>query len=240
MLVVAACQKEDPQAPKKEPLDYSIQVIPNIQEIFSDHVDLINAMDTLLHFGDNPPQLSKLIVDTSDQHLDTLLGFCGNNLLLKSHIKSDPNSTFPAPNPIFSTYQFLVEDQHKGIASMHFRSAKHDSGPDNHYIETATCRDSVFIMGEKPFFTAYYFQDLNIDNVNNGYTFTDPKPKQAFILTGEVTDNGIKDLYIGFKIYHYEDSSNAGIGGFNIGDIVVYYKDFLPFTYWYPNQTYNN
>lgn len=95
-------------------------------------------------------------------------------------------------------------------------------------------------MGEKPFFTIYFFQKLKKDLVVPGYHPQDVGAKQAFIISGEVTDNGIKDLYIGFKVYGYDIPTSAGIGGLNIGDIIVYYRDFMPFTYWDTTPQYNN
>lgn len=235
IFVAVSCQKEN----NVEPLDYSIQVIPDIATIFKDHYDLITAMNDLnqLHFGDNPPQV--YAIDSSDERQDTL-GFCNSNLELKKYIKSDPTSSFPAPTIIFHTYQFLIDSQHKGVASMYFRSPKLEEGPDNHFVETAVCLDSVFIMGEKPFFTAYYYQNIKTDKVIPGNTSPDPGPKQAIIISGKVTDNGIEDFYIGIKICGYSNMEDSGFvpgfSGLNIGDIAVYYKDFMPFTYWKPNQ----
>lgn len=239
-LIFAAisCQKDN-----VEPLDYSVQVIPDIATIFKEHYDLIEAMYDLdqLHFGDNPPKL--YAVDTTNGHQDTL-GFCSSHLSLKTFIKSDSTSTFPAPTVIFYTYQFLINDQHKGVSSLYFRSPKLEEGPENHFIETATCLDSVFIMGEKPYFTAYYYQDIKTDKVIYGSTFPDPGPKQAVILSGKITDNGIEDFYIGVKICGFSNLEGSGFtpgfSGLNIGDIEVYYKDFMPFTYWNPNQTNND
>lgn len=239
ILMAISCQKED----HVEPLDYSVQVIPDIANIFKDHYDLITAMNDFdqLHFGDNPPKL--YTIDTTDGRKDTL-GFCSSHLELKKYIKSDPTTAFPAPTIIFYTYQFLIKEQHKGISSMHFRSPKLDEGPENHFIETATCHDSVFIMGEKPYFTAYYFQDIQTDKVIYGNVFPDPKPKQAVILSGKVTEEGIEDFYIGIKISGYANLAaggfTPGFSGLNIGDIEVYYKDFMPFTYWTPDQTNND
>lgn len=239
IFLALSCQKED----NVEPLDYSVQVIPDIAHIFKDHYDLITVMNDLeqLHFGDNPPKL--YTIDTTNGRKDTL-GFCSSHLELKEFIKSDSTSAFPAPTIIFYTYQFLIRDQHKGVSSMNFRSPKLDEGPENHFIETATCRDSVFIMGEDPYFTAYYFQDIQTDKVIYGNVFPDPKPKQAVILSGKVTDRGIEDFYIGIKISGYANLDaggfTPGFSGLNIGDIEVYYKDFMPFTYWIPEQPNNN
>lgn len=239
LLAVSACKKDD--KPPKEPIDYMVQTIPDIHVVFADHVDLIEAMDTLLHFGENPPLLSKLIADTSDQHKDTILGFCNDSLILKYYYKSDPNAFYPGPPELVrGTYQFLLKNQHRGVSSLNFRSINYDNGPDDHYIESASRRDSVFIMGENPFFTIYFFQKLKKDLVVPGYQPQDPGVKEAFIISGEVTSNGIKDLYIGFKVYGYDIPTSAGIGGLNIGDIVVYYRDFLPFTYWDPKSLYTD
>lgn len=238
LLSAFACKKDD--KPSQEPIDYTVQTIPDIHALFEDHADLINAMDTLLHFGDNPPQLTKLIVDTSDKHLDTLLGFCNDSLVLKKYYQIDTTAIYRPPELVRGTYQFLFDNQHRGVASLNFRSINYDNGPDDHYIESASRQDSVFIMGEKPFFTIYFFQKLKKDLVVPGYHPQDVGAKQAFIISGEVTDNGIKDLYIGFKVYGYDIPTSAGIGGLNIGDIIVYYRDFMPFTYWDTTPQYNN
>ena len=236
-LAVVSCQKKE----DVEPLDYSVQVIPDIATVLHDHYDLISTMNELgqLHFGDTPPQLSKLIADTTGQQQDTLLGFCGDHLKSEKYIPSDPNNPYTQGMFVnISKNQFLFFDQHKGISSLYFRSPKLDSGPDMHFIEKATCHDSIFIMGTDSLFTAYYFQDLKRDIVNMPNSNPDLIVKQAVILSGKVTDNGIKDLYFGIKVYGYSNTLNftPGTSGFNIGDIVVYYKDFMPFTYWDPNQ----
>ena len=239
LLAASACKKDD--KPPQEPIDYMVQTIPDIHALFKDHVDLIDAMDTLLHFGDTPPLLSKLIEDTTDQHKDTVLGFCNDSLVLKHYHKSDPNAFYPGPPELVrGTYQFLFNNQHRGVASLHFTSINHDNGPDDHYIESASRRDSVFIMGEKPYFTVYFFQQLKKDLVVSGYHPQDVGARQAFIISGEVTDNGIKDLFVGFKVYGYDIPTSAGIGALSIGDIVVYYRDFMPFTYWDTTPKYTN
>lgn len=237
-LAIAACQKEN-DSTQEAPKDYSIQVIPNIHEILADHIDLINVMDTLLHFGDNPPQLSKLIVDTTDSHKDTLLGFCNDSLSLKLYLMADSSAAYKPSELIRGTYQFLFDGQHRGVSSLYFKSTNHDNGPTDHYIETAQCLDSVFIMGDNQRFTAFYFQKLKKDLNINGFCPPDPGAKEVIILSGKATENGIKDFYIGIKVYGFDDSSNAGIGGLNIGDIILYYRNFMPFTYWDPTQTYD-
>ena len=238
LLAASACKKDD--KPPQEPIDYMVQTIPDIHALFKDHVDLIDVMDTLLHFGDTPPLLSKLIEDTTDQHKDTVLGFCNDSLVLKHYHKSDPTSLYPGPPKISTaTYQFLFDKQHRGVSSMNYKINHDDSGPDNHAIESAYCSDSVFIMGENQKFTVYLYQKLKMDYVIPGFPqIPDNGPKQAFIISGEVTTDGIKDLYIGFKVYGYDNPTSAGIGALNIGDIVVYYRDFMPFTYWDPKPKY--
>lgn len=238
LLGLAACQKDNTNPQNTAPVDYAVQVIPDIQTIFADHLDLISFMDTLLHFGDMPPRLTKTVVNSAGKEI--LWGFCNDSLVLKKYHKSDPTTVYTPSDMIYGTYCFLFNDQHRGVSSMHFRSNYHDDGPDNYYFETAKRTNSVYIMGSAPYFTAYYFQERK-KNINiNGYSPTDPGAKEAIILTGEVTNDGIKDLYIGFKVYAYDDPSIAGFGGFNIGDIAVYYRDFMPFTYWNPNQNYNH
>lgn len=217
-----------------------VQAIPDIHEIFKDHVDLIEVMDTLLHFGDTPPKLSKLIVDASEHHKDTLLGFCNNYLDRKKYIKKRPETIFSPSDTIYGTYQFLFDNQHRGVSSLRFRCTNHDEGPNNHFYEDAKLNDSVFIMGTDPWFTVYYYQNRKKHLVVNGFVPNDPGAKEAVILSGKVTENGVRDFYIGIKVYDYDDPSVAGMGGFDIGDIVVYHKDFLPFTYWDTIPKYTN
>ena len=238
IFAAVSCQKKD----DVEPLDYSVQVIPDIATILHEHYDLINVMDSLgqLHFGDNPPRL--YTVDTTDGHQDTL-GFCHNRLKLLKYLKKAPSSQFKPSDTILSTYQFLFCNQHKGISSLYFRNKSYDNGPNNHYIESASRHDSVFIMGAGAYFTAYYFQNLKKDLVTNGITFDDPGAEQAIILSGQVAKDGIKDFYIGFKLCNYSNANlnfTPGFSAFNIGDVVVYYKAFMPFTYWKPDQTNND
>lgn len=227
-----SCQKEDDTPATSEPLDYALQVIPDIHEVMP--ADLLEAIgEENLHFGDNPP---RLLIDS--------LGFIKKPAIIQNYIQADTNSvyTLRIGEPKFYTFCFRFTDQHRGIAKYDYKCQYIDTiyGGVMHeyYIEYANVQDSVFIMGDAPYFTAYFHQ--NRQKESSVPTIVDYGAHEATILTGEVTDTGIKNFYYGMKITGYDNPAGAGIDCLNIGDIVIFYIDFLPFRYWDPSHHYNN
>lgn len=231
MLGTTSCQKPDVHS--NQPLDYALQVIPDIHEVMP--MDFLETMSSLnaLHFGDNPPALQ---IDS--------LGFVKRDALVKEFIKADSTSEYNLIVGEIKKYTnyFLFHDQHRGVAKYDYKCVNLDTvyGGVSHqyYIEYADVTDSVFIMGNKPFFTAYFTQKRHKES--NLPTITDYGSHEYVILSGEVTSTGVKNLYYGLKIKGYDNPADAGYACLNINDIVVFYIDFLPFRYWDPSQHYNN
>lgn len=251
LLCTTSCTKPIDGA-LNEPLDYALQVIPDIHEVMPR--DLVKAMtaipDTVggqpvthnaLHFGDNPPSL--VFMDN-----DTLLGFMKDFFLQKVYIPVDSTcayaSTFYPNKPLQSINCFLFHDQHRGVAKYDFKEnyIKINEGPNNYAYETAHLTDSVFIMGEGNDFTAYYTQKRSFVASPNNQNPNYMNPSEYVILSGTVTATGIKNLFFGKKIKNYDNPDPILIGNRypNINDILIYYKDFVPFAYWDPNHHYNN
>lgn len=231
LLCSTSCTKPIDGA-QNRPLDYALQVIPDIHEVMPH--DLLEAVGVeKLHFGDNPPKLS----------LDSL-GFARKPAVIYDYIKYDSTTSYSliVGEPKFYTFFFKFSDQHRGIAKYDFKCQYIDSiygGVDHqYYIEYAHVEDSVFIMGDAPYFTAYFNQ--NRIKESSISTIVDYGSHEATILTGEVTPTGIKDLYYAMKITGYDNPVDAGDRCLNINDIVIFYIEFLPFRYWDPTQHYNN
>ena len=230
-LALYSCQKDYPIT-THEPLDYALQVIPDIHDVTP--TDLMEAVGiTNLHFGDNPP---KLYIDS--------LGFVRKYAKVWNFIKADSTTQYGMTIGETKLYTncFHFYDQHRGIAKYDYKCVNLDTiyGGVSHqyYIEYSNVTDSVFIMGEKPYFTAYFTQKRHKES--SFPNMTDYGSHEYIILTGEVTSTGIKDFYYGLKVKAYDNPADAGYSCLNINDIVVYYIDFLPFRYWDPSQHYNN
>ena len=228
----ASCQKEDDTPATNQPLDYALQVIPDIHDVIP--MDLLEALgEDHLYFGDNPPKLS----------LDSL-GFVKKPAVIYDFIKADSTSEYNlrVGEPKFYTFCFRFSDQHRGIAKYDYKCQYIDTiyGGVYHeyYIEYANVTDSVFIMGDAPYFTAYFHQDRRKESSSSA--IVDYGVHEASVLSGKVTETGIKDLYYAMKVVGYDNPVDAGSTCLNINDIVIFYIDFLPFRYWDPTHHYNN
>ena len=272
LFFVASCKKyEEPNPTSANSIDYALQVIPDIHKWAEEinAIDLVEAMNSIpatidghettisaLHFGDNPPVLSK-IQDGS------LLGFVTQGKVVgvnpppqntpkiaymqsKKYIPCGPS--FPSVeegNYDIRCYHFRFHDQHRGIAQCDYKSVYIDEGPDNYLYEIAHTTDPVFIMGEGDAFTAYYY----ITTTKKMSTFfssitTDNGPHMAVILSGKVSDNGIYDVYYGYKVLSYDNppASDPNLPPMvaNVNDIIVLSPliETIPFSYWDPNFSY--
>lgn len=268
LFFVASCQKHEDLNPTPEELDtinahsidYALQVIPDIHEVIP--MDLIEAMnavhDTIngtptvvcaLHFGDNPPNLYKIINDT-------ILGFITEGFKYDSTIYPDTiiykyrffqvKKYIPCGSPIptleegkffLRPFSFLVHDQHRGIAQLDLKDDKGYAQSIEVY-DISHLTDSVFIMGEGNLFTL--FCKLNPELHTNISTVQDYKQHIALILSGEVTDNGIKNLYYGYKLLGYGETPPDFMQEIlaNVNDIVILSPsiNLVPFRYWDPNN----
>lgn len=226
-LAATSCQK----LKEFEPLDYSVQVIPDIASILKGHENLVSTMDSIgqLYFGDQPPML--YIIDTTNGKSDTIRWFSGT-LEFKGFIPSSPeHQDYNQPNG--GEYHFKFYDQHRGVAKFDYENVRPNSNP---YLPPTTSythvTDSVFIMGHGSHFTAYFTLKQEMKDVpDRGTTL-------AVILSGEVQGNGIRDFHYGYKIIGYDNSPLPQYS--HIDDIYLYEKDFMPFVDWEPEQTNGN
>lgn len=258
LFFAASCQKqtlkpedltqEELESINQHVIDYALQVIPDIHDVMP--TDLIKAMDSIptgntlpngqpeiisaLHFGDNPPTLYK-----------DSLGFVqgeGEVIRKKVFIPSDSTKIFSLMqnSEVFHAIDwFRFYDQHRGIAKFDFKHVNEDhyNTTGSYYIEYANVIDSVFIMGENPYFTAFFtLKRLN----ENSYGLDHRDSSEYFIISGKVTAQGVKELYYGVKIKGYDHPTSPGYDSMNYNDIAVFYIDNLPFTYWDPSHHYNN
>lgn len=236
-------------------LDYAIQSIPSIDTVMP--ADLVSIMGPHLHFGDNPPVLYQM-------NVDSVVGFYAKNPTLLDYYAVDSTAVFsswcfvvdPATGnnslPAVKDYWdfFLFHDQHRGIAKVDYKCLYMDEtyviGGENINIrvfDKANSSDSVFIMGNSTEFTAYYhqFRERVVSIPENSpipvpQNYPNPGSHEAVILTGTITETGVKDVYYGIKFLAYDNPSGAGISFSNIGDIIVFHYDFIPFAYWNPNN----
>lgn len=241
-------------------LDYAIQSIPSIDQVMPP--DLIAIMGPHLHFGDNPPLLYKTSVNS-------ILGFSAKKPILLDYYAVDSSAQFcqlyfpnnpehPEIVTILPTEKtnsdfFLFHDQHRCIAQVDYKCVYVDTllpiGTDFvelRYYDIVHTADSVFVMGNSNYFTAYfhqhrYEQEYYLSPNAATYNIHMPHPviygsHEAVIMSGKVTNDGVEDLYFAIKFTGYDDPSGAGDRCANIGDIIVYHHDYLPFSYWNPNN----
>lgn len=227
LLAATACQK----AADDRPLDYSVQVIPDIAMVLQGHEDLIAAMDSIeqLFFGDQPPKL--YTIDTTEGRLDTITGFFGM-LDFLGFLPSTPEHINLNP-PNGGEYHFRFYDQHRGIAKFDYENTRPNANPNLPSTTSYThVTDSVFIMGYSNYFTAYFTLKKEMKGYENNGTAL------AVILSGKVQEDGIHDMYYGYKIIAYDNSPLPQYS--HINDIYLYKKDFMPFVAWEPEQTNND
>ena len=225
-------------------IDYALQVIPDIHKVIPS--DLVYYMDSIyymdhngddsivsaLHFGDNPP-----VFDT--------LGFAqtaGSMILKKHFIPSDPNKVYSVmanSNSFLARDWFRFYDQHRGVAKFNFKHVNQDdySTSGMYYIEYANT-DTVFIMGQDTCFTAYFTIKRQLET---SYSVIQERgSNEYYVISGIITQEGIKDLYYGIKIKSYDNPTDPGNDSMNYDDIAVFKIENLPYTYWDPSQHYSN
>ena len=245
--VATSCQKQfNEEDVKGKTLDYALQVIPDIHEVIP--MDLIETMNSLgqLHFGDTPPDIFK--TDNTDDQNERFLGFAEESVMVVRYIKSDTSTVYELDSGLIRPYTnyFRFYDQHRGVAKFDFECSYIDMGIDNYICEISHVTDSVFIMGHDGRYFTAYFKQKRTKEYSPMYNPEDPGEREAVILTGEVTNEGIRNLYFGMKIIGYDNTAAASIlAGDRIpnkNDILVFKSidNFLPFIYWDPYAYSNN
>lgn len=231
-----SCTKADDDA--YQPIDYAIQTVTSIDRVIP--AKLIAAMGPYLNFGDMPPKIDTCFF-APRFHLDTI-------------IKNDTNTVYNKPPQWFSyrfTWKFV--DQHRcAIDSLLFEKKYLEN-----YIYDNGLSDTVFVMGNSNYFTAYYQQNVEyIATIPTNYP-SNLIRRESVIVTGKViTDSsdqhritGITDFRMGFLIESYIDkythqvlthnSDTIGVEVPGINDILLYScqndtlkinPDFHPFT----------
>lgn len=197
LFCATSCEKDtDP----KQPLDYTIQTIPSIDEVMPH--DLIAAMGPYLHFGDNPPRLDTCFFADSLR----LTRFLHN-------IDIDPTSTYTMVDSQYfkNRFSYGFIGQHRGVIdTFQYERAFGDIayGLGYYLFENATVTDSIFIMGNGNKFTLYLKQsckrrmepDESLSNYISDYSI---ERIEKIIMSGIVTDEGIKDFHMGMRIEDY-------------------------------------
>lgn len=139
-LFLGSCQKENGvtgTGPSTPYANYNLQSVPNIGEWPE---DLVKEMAAHLHFGDNPPR-----IDTC---------FHTPRVYLHKHINNGVYYKPPQEFPYSYAYKF--HNQHGSVFDMvRFKVPITVTDQYSIFAETTT-RDSVFIMGNGDYFTAYY------------------------------------------------------------------------------------
>lgn len=100
---------------------------------------------------------------------------------------------------------FEITDQHNRIANINLR----DGG--------SVVTDSVFIMGNDPYFTLYYTEYRIMPN-NNAYSYI---TRNVFI-SGKKTDEGIHDIMYGTIIMKTPSINNPYVVSFVPGNYFIY------------------
>ena len=197
-------------------LDYALQVIPPIDSIIP--AELIKAMGPYLHFGDNPPKIDGCFSLPDSIMFDKL-------------IKADTNGDYrydsmPMRIAPIDHYTFVFERQHRGIAECFYYECQYPYGMAYLY---ATVKDSIFIMGEGDYFTAYFHQDWKPWS-SVPWSLVDLNScRESVILSGKIGDNGIEEFRWGRYIESYNptnfsyidlEPSRYGVPGTH--DILIY------------------
>ena len=244
LILFSSCLKDEPETT----FFYGHQQIPNINEYMP--MRLLEAFgNENLHFGDTPPLMENAFLSRQRElfTFDTVTGS-----------QWEP----PVPTPE-SDIVFNIFDQHFGIAKMNFTyttNTVHHATTENtlemmrnglanfvndtiapsYFKNGASCSaddfGSIYIMGEAPLFTAYYYEIRD----------TNELPLYAVILSGRVATEQVitqdtvsltadtiqqtvlVDCKYGFEAMRYYGRFPADLNLFHYpGDLVVYNCDTL-------------
>lgn len=230
LMGIASCQKENPTS-SYQPIDYSIQSIPAIDEVMP--AELVAVMGPYLHFGDNPPR-----IDTC---------FFADSLRLARFIHNtdiDPASTYTMTDGQFfkNKFNYCFQDQHRGIVdTFRYERAYGDIsyGLGYYLFDDATVVDSIFVMGSGNDFTAYFRQSvyrrMEPNESLSGYIPDyDIQRRESVIMTGTLTPQGVSDFHLASRVESYSyESPRIGELHFmpQIHDIFLYdYPGILPYS----------
>ncbi len=218
-LATAACHKPEDVPTANQPLDYALQIIPDIHEVMP--TDLILAMGTdNLHFGDNPPVIP--------------MPFYKDSLYLTQFIHNvdiDTSSTYyKDPSYYTNRFTFAFLGQHRGVFDTmeYVRDYRYESLLDGTYFhEYANETKDIFIMGQAPYFTAYFKEvvkrevgDAAMANHITDYTI---EMTQSTIISGKMTANGIEQFRMGVRIEGYNyTSASQGTSLPELHDMFIY------------------
>lgn len=217
-LVAAACHKAEDVPTGSQPLDYALQVIPDIHEVMP--MDLILALGVEhLHFGDNPPAIP--------------MPFYMDSLYLTQFIHNvDIDSTSPynkAPSCYHNRFSFAFLGQHRGVFDTmeYVRDYRYEPQIGTYFHEYAGETKDIFIMGQAPYFTAYFKETIKreVGSATMASHITDYtiEMTQSAIISGKVTANGIEDFRMGIRIEGYNyTSENQGINLPELHDMFIY------------------
>lgn len=215
-------------------MDYALQVIPDIHEVMP--LDLIMAMDSAhLYFGDNPP------VITTPFYIDSLYltAFIHNT-------DYNPNSPYFKESASYENrFSYAFFGQHRGVAEKYsyVRDYRYEPYLGTYFHEYANVNNDIFIMGEAPYFTAYFNQVVKREVGNESMipyiTDYEIEMNESIILSGKVTPQGIEQFRMGMRVEGYSYTSpQQGISGLpEIHDMFIYdARNILPYDTAYYNM----
>lgn len=235
-LLLGSCLKNDPE--NNATVYYAYQQIPNINEFMPQR--LLYAMgNEHLYFGDEPPKIEGAFVaedvwvtDVQRVPSSTWMQPANNSIpnpqyfeffeqhkgIAKMRFKSpkgeigqydyflEQSSTDMTDSIMSSNTDFFVNDS---IAPIYFKSGKLESRDFN----------TVYIMGEDPYFTAFYYEVRDIKSKGepiNAVILSGRLDKETFVendtvnhTTNTVVKPVIKDLRWGLQTMKYCQESNS-------------------------------
>lgn len=228
-LAFGACQKTNnisgDMPVSDQPLDYALQVIPDIHEVMP--MDLVEAMGSEhLHFGDNPPAIITPFYNAND--VVRLTDFVHNT-------DYNPNSAYTKPDSTeyAHRYTFAFSGQHRGVLEKFsfVRDFRFENAPEyggSYYHEYSNVDEEIFVMGNAPYFTAYLThvikRESNSELIVSHMSDYEIERTESVIMSGKVTANGIEQFRIGIRVEGYSyTSANQGASGLpEIHDMFIY------------------
>lgn len=247
LTLFSSCMKNDPA--KNDTVYYGYQQIPNINEFMPrpllDAMDIqINNQDTLhglLNYGDEPPRIEGIFVA---------------NDIVKTNVICVPGSTWIHQlNPtggITGTRVFEFQEQHKGIAKLHYLFHNNGTPVEESFTDTTYAKmknhlddfiadsispiyfktqrpsvdqvfNTIYIIGNAPKFTIFFYEARR----PRGHA-QDFDPIYANIITGEVDKEEVTHIVVD-TVHHTSDTIvevKSVIKNFKWGtEAMSYYKN---------------
>ena len=178
------------------------QKIPDINTYMP--MDLLEAFtNDNLHFGDNPPDLR------CQFKADNLKVVFADAVSSTGDVLFDTTTDFGHG----FAYYHSIYYQHMGLGEYDF-TLKENDGYGGYII---TSCDSVYIMGEDPYFTAFFYETRN----------NPPKtePRHAVIISGKAGPTGIEEYVYGYKVMGYGNLTPLWESHFPIEGSIIIVKD---------------